>query len=114
MTVLRWDTIRTATGGTTELPAYDQQTWTWSRSCPALRAIVDNFAVVSQRLPGVIDALRVSAPQLETSCVSPRRDIASVGRATLKLGEEKAAANAEVWDHVLLNLTKSICRPITI
>jgi len=97
LTVLRWDVIRMASGSTATTPLYEQRSWVYQRGCPALRAIVDNIDSISSALPVVVEGLRKFSPQLEASCVSPRRDKLSRGRATVALGYDRAKNNSDLW-----------------
>jgi len=74
ITAMRWDTYQVTSGYSGEMGALmDQSTWTFQRSCAALESIVDKAMHVQEALPGVIEDLRLAAPQLTASCIAPGR-----------------------------------------
>jgi hypothetical protein len=100
VTVLRWEAVRVASGVTPALPEYDQDSWTFQRSCSAMQSIVDNVADVSSRLPKVVEGLRSASPQMVVSCVSPMRNKSSLTRAAVILGAARAKNNTDLWESV--------------
>jgi len=76
---MRWDAAQLLMGTSTppgsSADVLNQSTWTFQRSCQASEKIVERAAYIQARLPDVIAQLRAAAPQLESTCVSPPRDL---------------------------------------
>ena len=79
ITPMRWDAAQLLMGTSTppgsSADVLNQSTWTFQRSCQASEKIVERAAYIQARLPDVIAQLRAAAPQLESTCVSPPRDL---------------------------------------
>jgi len=79
ITPMRWDAAQLLIGSSTppvsSADVLNQSTWTFQRSCQASEKIVERAAYIQARLPDVIAQLRAAAPQLESTCVSPPRDL---------------------------------------
>ena len=95
--VNRLDTIRVVTGGTKQLPLYEQAEWTWPRACPALRTMVHDAMHVRRQLPGVVGRLRAVSPHLDARCLASARATNGPGMRMM-LGAERAERNAQMWD----------------
>lgn len=99
VTVLRIDTGFVVTGTPPAEPTYEQEKWTWQRSCDAMHSIVDKATTVTRRLPEVVSDLRAAAPQLAAACVVPSRDMDDIQtRAAAIIGQKRAAINRQVWE----------------
>jgi len=99
VTSFKWDALRVITGATKTLPIYDSTAWTFQRSCPALRNIVDKVVEAQSKLPQLVTQMRAAAPQLNGVCIAPARDSITPGIASV-IGKDRALKNRdtiETW-----------------
>jgi len=97
VTSFRFDLLLVGGGDTaSEGNKYFQDDWTYQRSCPALRNIVDGVTKARKQLPTIVNDLIASSGALDALCVAPARDLVTP-EAVSVLGEDRAGRNAATW-----------------
>jgi len=98
ITQLRWDAILVGSGGYSRGGGdfYSQDTWTFQRSCDALRNIVTGLTSAQEQLGHILKELKESSPQLDALCVAPPRDFIT-DEALSVLPTDRAVKNREIW-----------------